>query len=204
MKNSETRFPAGEDPSVTPDEPFLRRWSKRKLENSTTAEERADAVVPQPASAYQPQQPGQVEPETVPSQKELTDEDMPPLETLDEHSDYSGFLSPKVSETLRRQALRKLFHFQQFNITDGLNDYDDDYTQFENLGNTITHEMKRLLERETQALREKEIDEEPEQGATPDDISHNKDNERNDTIVERNEITAAYNEENTETGNELI
>ena len=58
------------------------------------------------------------------------DADMPPLESLGPESDYSGFMSPGVSEELRRVALRKLFHGPLYNITDGLDDYDDDFTSF--------------------------------------------------------------------------
>ena len=76
---------------------------------------------------------------------------MPPLESLDSDSDYSVFMSPGVSEQLRTLALRKLFHLPAFNITDGLNDYDEDYTQFASLGGVVTHEMKRLLKRELEA-----------------------------------------------------
>ena len=60
----------------------------------------------------------------------LGDADMPPLDSLGPESDYSGFLSPGVSEELRRLALRKLFHSPLFNVTDGLDDYDDDFTSF--------------------------------------------------------------------------
>ncbi|MCW8885607.1 MAG: DUF3306 domain-containing protein, partial [Motiliproteus sp.] len=60
----------------------------------------------------------------------LTDEDMPDIETLTEDSDYSGFLSEGVSEALKRKAMRKLFHLPEFNIRDGLNDYDDDFSIF--------------------------------------------------------------------------
>jgi len=129
------------------DESFLRRWSQRKLAVSTANEERkGDDLHPETDTGNDPSVPDQ-------AQHELTDEDMPPLESLDENSDYSAFFSPKVSETLRQQALRKLFHFQKFNVSDGLNDYDDDYTQFENLGNIVTHEMKRIIASETEKLK---------------------------------------------------
>jgi len=82
---------------------------------------------------------------------ELTDADMPPLDSLDSDSDFSLFMSPGVSEQLRAQALRKLFHLPAFNVTDGLNDYDEDYTQFAGLGNVVTQEMKRMLKRELEA-----------------------------------------------------
>jgi len=76
----------------------------------------------------------------------LTDEDMPSIESLTADSDYSCFMSPKVSHALRRLALRKLFHGAQFNICDGLDDYDGDYTSFAKLGNIVTSDMKHQIE----------------------------------------------------------
>ncbi len=134
---------AGAEPAQV-DEAFLTRWARRKQ-----AIRGGEAVADEPAThsdtaeLESPQA-------TVPEQPELTDADMPPIETLDENSDYSAFLSPKVSEGLRRLALRKLFHLPQFNITDGLNDYDEDYTNLTELGGIVTHEMRRMLEREEQ------------------------------------------------------
>lgn len=78
----------------------------------------------------------------------LTDEDMPPLEMLTEESDYTGFLSPKVSDELRKLALRKLFHSPRFNICDGLDDYDEDFTKFAKLGDVITADMRQRAEME--------------------------------------------------------
>jgi TATA-binding protein-associated factor Taf7 len=75
-----------------------------------------------------------------------TDEDMPPVESLTEDSDYTGFLSPDVSESLRKVALRKLFQSAEFNICDGLDNYDGDYTSFEKLGNIITSDLKHQME----------------------------------------------------------
>ncbi len=126
------------------DEGFLTRWSRRK-QAIRSGEDVADEPAP-PSDAAELEWPQA----TVPEQPELTDADMPPIETLDENSDYSAFLSPKVSEDLRRLALRKLFHLPQFNITDGLNDYDEDYTNLTELGGIVTHEMRRMLEREKQ------------------------------------------------------
>jgi len=111
---------------------FLQRWSQRKRAVQEADKRSGDSVAPTTAAAPA-DMPGEA---TTPSgssdavaSRELTDADMPALDSLDEHSDYSGFLSPRVSEVLRRQALRKLFHLSAFNVTDGLNDYDEDYTQ---------------------------------------------------------------------------
>jgi len=89
---------------------------------------------------------------------------MPPIEPLDESSDYSPFLSPKVSQELRRRALRRLFGLPRFQGTDGLNDYDEDYRRFTALGDMITHEMRRRLEMEVERAHQaadREEDETP-------------------------------------------
>ena len=93
--------------------------------------------------------------DTVETANEKTDADMPPIESLDENSDYSQFLSPKVSQTLRSVALRKLFHMAGFNVRDGLDDYDEDFTHFEPLGNTITADMRYRMEREKEKERQR-------------------------------------------------
>ncbi len=72
----------------------------------------------------------------------LTDSDMPPIESLHASSDVSGFFNKGVSAALRKAALRHVFQQPQFNVRDGLNDYDGDYTVFEPLGDTITADMK--------------------------------------------------------------
>lgn len=120
-------------------EDFLERWSRRKLDS-----QRDDQAAPAGESGSATS----VAPVADEPEKVLTDADMPPIETLGEDSDYSPFLSPGVSDDLRQQAMRKLFTQPDFNITDGLNDYDEDYTQFAGLGSVITHEMKRMLQRE--------------------------------------------------------
>jgi hypothetical protein len=118
-------------------ESFAERWSRRKqAADEEEADQTAQASLPEAGEAPVPP---------------LTDEDMPPLESLDERSDYAAFLSPGVSEQLRAQALRKLFKLPGMHLPDGLDDYDDDFTRFAELGKTITHEMQRMLDRELRA-----------------------------------------------------
>ena len=126
---------------------FLARWSRRKLEASTGS-------IDDSAEVLQTEEPQAIPPVAAPPERELTDADMPPLDSLTADSDFTPFMSPGVSDGLRRLALRKLFSQPDFNITDGLNDYDEDYTQFAGLGNVITHEMKRMLQREQEAAAE--------------------------------------------------
>ena len=77
------------------------------------------------------------------------DADMPPLESLGPESDYSGFMSPGVSEELRRLALRKLFRSPLYNITDGLDDYDDDFRSFAVLNEAFHAKRARSAEAES-------------------------------------------------------
>ncbi|HSS63664.1 MAG TPA: DUF3306 domain-containing protein, partial [Gammaproteobacteria bacterium] len=92
-----------EDTESFGDGSFLRRWSSRKRRARRGEVEESPAVKPaEETEAVNADEPA--EPERV-----LNDEDMPPLESLNEDSDYSGFLSPGVSESLRKLALRKMF-----------------------------------------------------------------------------------------------
>jgi len=118
---------------------FLNRWSRRKLA--------ATRPSPEPAAPTVPRE--------VPGDAGAAGDgaaELPPLDSLDADSDYRGFLSPEVDEVLRRVALRRLFHLPAFNVTDGLDDYAEDFTQFAPLGDTVTHEMRRMLEREAERV----------------------------------------------------
>ena len=85
-----------------------------------------------------------------PKSEDLTDADMPPVESLDAGADVGAFLSPKVSDALRKRALRAVFRQARFNVRDGLDDYDEDFTAFPPLAK-MTAEMRRLLADKQQA-----------------------------------------------------
>ena len=130
------------------DEYFTDRWSRRKL--AAHRGESLDGTLPAAHAAGSAQQEASTVVNVAPAQQ-LTDADMPPLDSLDADSDFSLFMAPGVSEQLRTLALRKLFHLPAFNVTDGLNDYDEDFTQFAGLGDVVTQEMKRMLKRGLEA-----------------------------------------------------
>ncbi len=113
---------------------FYARWSRRKLESKTDSD-----IVEESVSSEQ-------DADEEPAVPALTDADMPALETLHDDSDYSGFLSPEVSDKLREVALRKLFHGKAFNIVDGLDDYDDDFITALPLGDIVTADMRHQAE----------------------------------------------------------
>ena len=106
----------------------------------------------------------EINPEVLKAEKlealnKLTDEDMPDIETLNEDSDFSGFMSTSVSEGLRNMALKKLFMGKSYNVCDGLDDYDGDYTVFDKMpADMVTSDMKHMIgvEAKKQLAKEEE------------------------------------------------
>lgn len=133
--------PAGSSERAAPEEGFLARWSRRKGRVQAQEEKQPPAAATAETSPR---------PAPLPI-AEKTDADMPPVESLDADSDYAQFLSPKVSERLRRAALRKLFHQPQYNVMDGLDTYIADYRDYTPLGDIITADMRHQMERQAEA-----------------------------------------------------
>ena len=96
-------------------EPFLSRWSRRKLEAKQEAPAGALQAAELPAAA--PAAP--LTPTTEP---------MAPGSPQGINSEYREFFDPRVDEKLRRTALKKLFSDPHFNAMDGLDTYIDDYS----------------------------------------------------------------------------
>jgi hypothetical protein len=124
---------------------FLARWSRRKA--STRVQEETERVAAKLTDETS-------EPPAPKAMAEKTDADMPPVESLDADSDYAQFLSHKVSERLRRAALRKLFHLPRYNVMDGLDTYIADYRHYAPLGDIVTADMRHEMERQAEAARD--------------------------------------------------
>lgn len=116
------------------DEPFLSRWSRLKRE--------------QPAQ--------EVEPEADDAPPAL-----PPVESLTPDSDFSGFMHPKVTDALRRVALKKLFSDPHFNVEDPYEAYSGDWTG----GEAIPEEMLASLKQAKQVLFREEEKQHEEEGS---------------------------------------
>lgn len=146
-----------EKPSAPKEEAgALARWSRRKAGqdpgDERAAGEQRETLIPDVDAP----EGNRVSAHEAASEPVLTDDDMPPIESLDESSDFSMFLSPGVSERLRHAALTKLMHLPGANIRDGLDDYDDNFRVFTPLGDTVTSDMKFAEERARQRREEAE------------------------------------------------
>lgn len=99
---------------------FARRWSRRKQTVRAQATEQ-----PEPAEVDAP---ADAEPGKPLDEAEIV-ANLPDIDGMVESSDFTVFLREGVPETLRRKALRKLWRLNPiFANLDGLNDYDEDFT----------------------------------------------------------------------------
>ncbi len=83
------------------------------------------------------------ETENTPSDKPLSDEDMQDVEAIDGNSNVSAFFSEGVSEKLRKQALKAMFLKPEFNVRDGMDDYDLDYTDVKELSSDVAAGLRK-------------------------------------------------------------
>jgi len=169
-----------EDSDTSPT--FLQRWSQRKQQESEKREARVSQTEAVAADA-----------DPVPNSNVVKEQDLPPLESLDENSEVSMFFSDSVSETIKRQALRKLFHMDKFNVVDGLDDYAEDYTKFESLGDVITAHQR--LREEKDKLRQAMLDDNQESTA-----ASNHDETVTEPDRENNVPLASNDHETNDTG----
>lgn len=136
---------------------FLSRWSRRKLDPDE-AEQQAEETRPEQDTAADDSQP-----EAQPSAEEK------PIWQRDD-----------VDADTKKAALRKLFHKPEFNLRDGLNEYDDDFTQFAGLGSIVTHEMKRMLKLAEENTRPSEQAQSTQADTEQDNSQTKNDKEDND------------------------
>ena len=164
------------DPEDASEASFVSRWSRLKHEAEKDTETAAIENTTSSNAAADNTEPGLKQ---ASSARILTDEDMPAIESLTPDSDYADFLSPGVSDALRKLALRKLFHSDVFNIRDGLDEYDGDYTQFEKLGDIVTSDMQHQVELEAQRKAEQLLQDEDQSSdaACIDDMEMNNNND---------------------------
>ncbi|MCT8469737.1 DUF3306 domain-containing protein [Chromohalobacter canadensis] len=152
---------------------FMQRWSQRKRdhgdassletlseETPTTSPEQTHASSPNEENAtssraaalipgYDPERP--------------LDEQLPDPDALGAGDDFRAFMLPGVGEFLKRRALRRMFKVGNYNVRDGLDDYDDDYSQLTQMAPETGERMRQWLRQERDKILEPAQD-----GDTPD------------------------------------
>ena len=158
-----TRDKRDSAPVTETSDSFLTRWSRRKRAVREQPPAESSQAVDGPAADATPSESeaviddpavdmdgdvGADDPAVEPATgTEPRADDLPPPETLSADSDFTAYLGKRVAREVRRAALRQLFSSPKFNVRDGLDDYDEDYTNFQSLGDTVTAHMRHHVER---------------------------------------------------------
>ncbi|QJQ99086.1 DUF3306 domain-containing protein [Halomonas sp. PGE1] len=146
----------------------LERWSRRKRGLEAEPAASAEAVPPPHEAAAASDEPDAPPP--------LLDDTLPDPESLPPGSEVSRYLQEGVSQALRRRALRRLWQADHYQVRDGLDDYDGDYSQLEPMTREVAERLRHWSRRVNEALEPEEAieeaapDEEPARGA--DDEAH--------------------------------
>ncbi|SEO67007.1 DUF3306 domain-containing protein [Aquisalimonas asiatica] len=146
----------------TADTGFFDRWSRRKAGRRQGEVLPDEPEQPQAEAAVDTEEveeaPVRIDERTGKPYDELTDDDMPPLESLTPDSDVSMFMARNISPELRRKALRTLFRSPKFNKISLCAEYAEDYTTWTPMGDVVPHDWKRAIAREAERARQKLAD----------------------------------------------
>lgn len=155
---------------------FFSRWSQRKLDGDKAT----DAESPEPDSttdntqASELTQVSEQEPSITSEQvsadvsSESLDSSVDSPEGDGESPSVAQLLVSEASESVKKAALRKLFLSEEFNVRDGLDDYDDDYSNLKSLGEGVADTLRDWV-------KETVEDSEPEVTQTQEELASSSD-----------------------------
>lgn len=97
-------------------------------------------------------------PHSAPPPEGSLDHTLPDPDTLGPGSDFKAYLVPGVSSALKNRALRRLWATGNYNVRDGLDDYDLDYSQMRKMtaetSESVRQWGKKLLDKLEEPIAE--------------------------------------------------
>lgn len=113
----------------------LQRWSRRKSEVSNKAEPSPSLPVDNEPS---PEEQELAINQALPEHEVLAKYGLPEPDAIKLGTDITGFMRKEIPELLRRKALRALWKSNPvLAVLDGLNDYDEDFTDAAHAGKVV-------------------------------------------------------------------
>ncbi|MGF1766139.1 DUF3306 domain-containing protein [Enterovibrio makurazakiensis] len=114
--------------------------------------------------------------------------DMDDVARLKQGDSAASFLVKGVSAEIKKAALRKLFHSEAYNVLDGMNDYDLDYSNKASLSAEVAASLRQWTKEQVDDL--------------PDDASEQLDAEHNphQTVMEEEQLPQEDSEKASEHG----
>jgi hypothetical protein len=155
---------------------FFSRWSQRKLDgdNATDVESPEPDSTTDNTQASELTQVSKQEPSLTSEQvsadvsSESLDSSVDSPEGDGESPSVAQLLVSEASESVKKAALRKLFLSEEFNVRDGLDDYDDDYSNLKSLGEGVADTLRDWV-KETVEDSESEVTQTQEELASSSD-----------------------------------
>lgn len=195
---------------------FFSRWSQRKLDGSTdepleveqtleateltSSDSSSEVSSADLSSEMEAAAPQSLESEASESNEEVHASDVQdPAPEATEDLSVAQLLVSEASESVKKAALRKLFLSEEFNVRDGLDDYDDDYSNLKSLSEGVAETLRDWVKDKT----EKETTLEEEQVIDSKNESEVLEHSESDLEVSDNELETSEIDEITEQENEL-
>ena len=127
------------------------RWSQRKrgLESDPPPADEPQHSAPLVGDADSPPADGDAALDAVspggdePPPEGSLDHTLPDPDSLGPGSDFKAFLAPGVSSALKNRALRRLWASGNYNVRDGLDDYDLDYSQMRKMSAATSENVRK-------------------------------------------------------------
>ncbi|MGR5333858.1 DUF3306 domain-containing protein [Vibrio gigantis] len=199
---------------------FFSRWSQRKLDESTDKALEAEQTLEDTelTSSKASSAASSIDVETSESLERGTLENESPEHNEDAHAvdsqaidsqeiasettedlSVAQLLVSEASESVKKAALRKLFLSEEFNVRDGLDDYDDDYSNLKSLSEGVAETLRDWVTDKT----EEETAPEEEQVIDNKDEGEVLGNSESDFEVSDNELETSESAEITEQEKQL-
>ncbi|MEZ8804961.1 DUF3306 domain-containing protein [Vibrio atlanticus] len=193
---------------------FFSRWSQRKLDGSTDEPLEVEQTLEAPELTSSDSSSSEISPADFSSEMEAaapqsleseaseTNEDVHVADVQDpapeatEDLSVAQLLVSEASESVKKSALRKLFLSEEFNVRDGLDDYDDDYSNLKSLSEGVAETLRDWVKDKT----EEDTVNEPEQAA--DNEEETLIDEVDDSINEAEETESELSESDEIAGEE--
>ncbi|MFA0249269.1 DUF3306 domain-containing protein [Vibrio sp. 10N.261.45.A4] len=193
---------------------FFSRWSQRKLDGPTDEPLEVEQTLEAPeltssdsssseiSSAELSSEMEAAAPQSIESEALETNEDVHVADVQDpapeatEDLSVAQLLVSEASESVKKAALRKLFLSEEFNVRDGLDDYDDDYSNLKSLSEGVAEALRDWVKDKT----EEDTVNEPEQAA--DNEEETLIDEVDDSINEAEETESELSESDEIAGEE--
>ncbi|MBU2908831.1 DUF3306 domain-containing protein [Vibrio splendidus] len=194
---------------------FFSRWSQRKLDESTdepleaqqtleetelTSSEASIAASSIDVEASESLDREALENESPEINEEVHASDVQdPAPEATEDLSVAQLLVSEASESVKKAALRKLFLSEEFNVRDGLDDYDDDYSNLKSLSEGVAETLRDWVKDKT----EEETTLEEEQIIDSKDESEVLEHSESGLEVSDNELETSESAEITEQEKQL-